>query len=65
MPSPAEPARARLVLADVDGTLVTSDKQLTPATIEVVQQLDEAGIAFRSPPVAHLGEWKCSSGHSG
>lgn len=46
MPSPAEPARVRLVLADVDGTLVTSDKQLTPATIEAVQRLDEAGIAF-------------------
>lgn len=36
----------RLVLADVDGTLVTSDKTLTPRAIEAVRRLGEAGIAF-------------------
>jgi Cof subfamily protein (haloacid dehalogenase superfamily) len=36
----------RLVIADVDGTLVTQDKVLTPRSIEAVQHLREAGIAF-------------------
>jgi Cof subfamily protein (haloacid dehalogenase superfamily) len=36
----------RLVLADVDGTLVTSDKVLTPRTIEAVESLRTAGILF-------------------
>ena len=36
----------RLVVADVDGTLVTPDKVLTPRTRAAVQALDEAGIAF-------------------
>ncbi len=55
MSSPARgsdpgPERARppidLVLADVDGTLVTNDKVLTPAAIEAVHELGRAGIAF-------------------
>jgi Cof subfamily protein (haloacid dehalogenase superfamily) len=36
----------RLVIADVDGTLVTQDKVLTPRAIEAVKHLREAGIAF-------------------
>jgi len=36
----------KLVLADVDGTLVTSAKDLTPRTIAAVHDLNEAGIAF-------------------
>jgi Cof subfamily protein (haloacid dehalogenase superfamily) len=36
----------RLVIADVDGTLVTQDKILTPRAIESAKQLREAGIAF-------------------
>jgi Cof subfamily protein (haloacid dehalogenase superfamily) len=36
----------RLVLADVDGTLVTSEKVLTERSVEAVRRLDEAGIAF-------------------
>lgn len=36
----------RLVVADVDGTLVTPDKKLTPRTRAAVHALDEAGIAF-------------------
>jgi Cof subfamily protein (haloacid dehalogenase superfamily) len=36
----------RLVVADVDGTLVTKDKILTPRAIASVQRLREAGIAF-------------------
>ncbi|WP_201729486.1 Cof-type HAD-IIB family hydrolase [Acidocella sp. C78] len=35
-----------LVIADVDGTLVTDDKRLTPATTQVVAALREAGIRF-------------------
>ena len=36
----------RLVIADVDGTLVTQDKILTPRSIGAVKRLREAGIAF-------------------
>jgi Cof subfamily protein (haloacid dehalogenase superfamily) len=35
-----------LVLSDVDGTLVTKDKRLTPAVLAAVHRLDEAGIGF-------------------
>jgi Cof subfamily protein (haloacid dehalogenase superfamily) len=36
----------RLVLSDVDGTLVTSKKELTPEAIRAVALLGEAGILF-------------------
>ena len=36
----------RLLLADVDGTLVTQAKVLTEAAITAVRELDEAGILF-------------------
>jgi hypothetical protein len=41
-PSPA----IRLLLADVDGTLVTPEKALTEAAIAAVRELDGAGILF-------------------
>lgn len=40
------PAGVRLVIADVDGTLVTPDKVLTPRARAAVRQLIGAGIAF-------------------
>jgi Cof subfamily protein (haloacid dehalogenase superfamily) len=40
------PPRIALLLSDIDGTLVGSGKQLTPATIEAVGRLKQAGIAF-------------------
>lgn len=39
-------APIRLLVSDVDGTLVTTDKRLTPATIEAAARLREAGIAL-------------------
>jgi len=36
----------RLLLADVDGTLVTGDKVLTPAAVAAARALAEAGVAF-------------------
>jgi Cof subfamily protein (haloacid dehalogenase superfamily) len=36
----------KLVLADVDGTLVTPDKVLTDRAVEAVRKLGEAGILF-------------------
>src|ERR1700691_3455008 len=36
----------RLLLADVDGTLVPKDKVLTEATKKVVRELGSAGIVF-------------------
>lgn len=45
----------RLVVSDVDGTLVTPEKTLTPATVAAVEQLRARGIAFTvassRPPV--------------
>jgi Cof subfamily protein (haloacid dehalogenase superfamily) len=38
--------RVRLVLSDVDGTLVTHEKVLTPRAIEAVNKLREANIGF-------------------
>jgi Cof subfamily protein (haloacid dehalogenase superfamily) len=40
------PNAVRLVVADVDGTLVTPDKVLTPRARAVVRTITEAGIAF-------------------
>ena len=39
-------AEIELVLADVDGTLVTDDKQLTDRAIAAVRSLKDAGIEF-------------------
>jgi len=36
----------RLLLADVDGTLVTNDKVLTDRSVEAVHQLRDAGVLF-------------------
>lgn len=38
--------KVSLVISDVDGTLVTRDKQLTPGVIAAVHRLHEAGIGF-------------------
>jgi Cof subfamily protein (haloacid dehalogenase superfamily) len=39
-------SRIRMVISDVDGTLVTPDKTLTPATVSAVRDLREHGIQF-------------------
>jgi Cof subfamily protein (haloacid dehalogenase superfamily) len=45
--SPPPPSdRVRLLLADVDGTLVNEAKELTPAARRAVKRLAEAGIGF-------------------
>ncbi len=36
----------RLLVSDIDGTLVNKDKALTPATIAAVKRLRDAGIGF-------------------
>jgi Cof subfamily protein (haloacid dehalogenase superfamily) len=45
-PGAGPPLSVRLVVSDVDGTLVTSDKTLTQASIDAVHALHDAGIAF-------------------
>ncbi|MCB0952274.1 MAG: HAD family phosphatase [Microthrixaceae bacterium] len=42
--SAAEPIR--LVLSDVDGTLINSRRELTPATVDAVGRLRDAGVIF-------------------
>jgi hypothetical protein len=44
-PSPSS-SRIRLLLADVDGTLVTSQKVLTAQAVDAVRRLRQAGILF-------------------
>ena len=36
----------RLLLADVDGTLVTNDKLLTDRAVQAVHKLHDAGVLF-------------------
>lgn len=38
--------RIRLLVSDVDGTLVTDDKRLTPATIAAAERLGAVGVAL-------------------
>ena len=38
--------QTRLLIADVDGTLLTQDKVLTRRAVEAVHRLRAAGIAF-------------------
>jgi Cof subfamily protein (haloacid dehalogenase superfamily) len=45
-PAPGARRRIALVVSDVDGTLVTPDKRLTPASIAAVRDLAAAGIGF-------------------
>lgn len=49
------PGAIALLVSDVDGTLVTDNKQLTAPTVQAVRALSEAGIAFAitssRPPV--------------
>jgi Cof subfamily protein (haloacid dehalogenase superfamily) len=45
-PGPAAHGAIALLITDVDGTLVTPDKLLTPAAIEAVRRLGEAGVGF-------------------
>jgi Cof subfamily protein (haloacid dehalogenase superfamily) len=44
--SPAPRPPIRLLLADVDGTLVTNDKVLTVAAVDAVHRLRDAGVVF-------------------
>jgi Cof subfamily protein (haloacid dehalogenase superfamily) len=45
LPSKGRP-RVRLLIADIDGTLVTKEKLLTPKSIQALQRLNDAGILF-------------------
>jgi Cof subfamily protein (haloacid dehalogenase superfamily) len=38
--------RIRLLIADIDGTLITKEKLLTPRSVQAVKRLSEAGILF-------------------
>jgi len=39
-------SRIKLVIADIDGTLVTKEKLLTPRSVQAVMQLQDAGVLF-------------------
>jgi Cof subfamily protein (haloacid dehalogenase superfamily) len=39
-------SRIKVVIADIDGTLVTKEKLLTPRSVQAVQRLQDAGILF-------------------
>src|SRR5580700_1397668 len=44
--NPLKPSPIKLLIADVDGTLVTQNKELTPRAIAAVDKLRQAQIAF-------------------
>jgi hypothetical protein len=44
--APNKRFRIKLVIADIDGTLVTREKLLTPRSVQAVQRLKDAGILF-------------------
>jgi Cof subfamily protein (haloacid dehalogenase superfamily) len=46
LPATKPRPRIRLVIADIDGTLVTKEKLLTPRSVQAVQRLNDAGILF-------------------
>jgi Cof subfamily protein (haloacid dehalogenase superfamily) len=46
MAPPMKRPRIRLLIADIDGTLVNKQKLLTPRSVEAVQRLNDAGILF-------------------
>jgi phosphoglycolate phosphatase-like HAD superfamily hydrolase len=52
-------ANVRLLIADIDGTLVTPEKVLTRRSIEAVKWLRDAGVAFTitsgRPPLGMKG----------
>lgn len=58
-PSREELAAIRLVVSDIDGTLVRDDKSLSEATVEAVRRASAAGILFTlisARPPSGLGE---------
>jgi Cof subfamily protein (haloacid dehalogenase superfamily) len=46
LPATNQRARIRLLIADIDGTLITREKLLTPSSVQAVQRLKDAGILF-------------------
>src|SRR5689334_7624855 len=46
LPTTDKRSRIRLLIADIDGTLVTREKLLTPGSVQAVQRLMDAGIMF-------------------
>ena len=57
------PARAAskisLVLADVDGTLVTAEKILTPRAAAAVKALQPQASPLRLPAAGRRAAWRC------
>ena len=49
----------RLLLADVDGTLVTPDKELTDRAVDAVRRLGDAGILFAITSGRPPGACRC------
>ena len=52
-------SKISLVLADVDGTLLTKDKVLTSRAEDAVKALAAAGIALRLPAAGRPVGWRC------
>lgn len=46
LPAPDKHPQVRLLIADIDGTLVNREKLLTPRSVQAVQELNDAGILF-------------------
>jgi ribonucleotide monophosphatase NagD (HAD superfamily) len=55
----ALPFKCSAVVSDVDGTIVTDDKILTPRAQAAVEELRTSGIVFRSPAPGHRVACAC------
>ena len=53
------PDGIQLLLADVDGTLVTPDKVLTDRAVDAVRRLGKAGTLFAITSGRPRGAWRC------
>ena len=44
--TPIRPEQIRLIVSDIDGTLITGDHRLLPGTVETLERVVERGVIF-------------------
>lgn len=54
---PPLPKTIRMVVSDMDGTLLTPDKTIAPSTLAMVKTLQERGFRCASPVRGHPPLW--------
>lgn len=49
----AQHPRIKLIATDVDGTLLNSKQELTPAVEQAIKKAADLGVPVQSPPLPH------------